>query len=52
MGRNKDLTDFNNDRIVMVWRQVQSTSEMERLLGSSWSAVVRIYQQCPSRDKP
>jgi len=52
MGRNKDLSDFHKGQIVLARRLGQSISETTRLVGCSWSAVVRIYQQCPRRDKP
>jgi len=47
MGRNKDLRDFDKDKIVLARWLGQNSSETVRLVGCSWSAVVRIYQQWP-----
>ncbi len=40
MGRNKDLSEFDKDQIIMARQQGQN-----RIVGWSQSAVVRIYQQ-------
>ncbi len=45
MQENKDLSSFEKGQIVMARGLGQSISEMTRLVGYFWSAVVRIYQQ-------
>jgi len=44
MGKSKDLFAFDKVQIVIVRRFGQSISELEKLVGCSKSAVVRIYQ--------
>lgn len=43
-GQEKDLSNFDKGQIVVSRRLGESTSETSKLVGCSWSAVVRIYQ--------
>ncbi|ROI48897.1 hypothetical protein DPX16_3918 [Anabarilius grahami] len=45
MGKHKDLSEFDKDKIVMARRLDQSISKTAALVGCSRSAVVSIYQK-------
>ncbi|KAI5606828.1 hypothetical protein C0J50_7382 [Silurus asotus] len=45
MGKSKDLSEFDEGKIVMTRRLVQSFSKTAALAGFFWSAVVIIYQK-------
>ncbi len=49
MGKSKDLSEFETrDKLLIAKQPGQSISKTAASSGCSWSAVVSIYQSCPS----